>query len=92
MVRALNKNQILILQSIDHNPISLSFVLASISKDFNIPLSTLKLNARILRNLRLIDFGNSSDFKKPFVTEMGKLIIGLISTNRSDTNDERTIR
>ncbi len=78
LVRAFNKNQLLILENIDHDSNSLTFVLKSLSKSFDIPLSTLKLNARILRNLGLIDFGSSSDFKKPSVTSIGKFIFSVI--------------
>jgi len=45
-------------------------------KNYAISLSTLKLNARILRELGLIRFGNSSPAK---LTRTGKLIVQLLN-------------
>jgi hypothetical protein len=59
-------------------------ILKGLSNVFSVPLSTLKLNARILKKLGLIDFGDSSDFKKPNVTETGKIIINLLRGDRID--------
>ena len=78
LLRALNKNQILILEHVDDNSQSITFALKRLSDMFGVPLSTLKLNARILKGLGLIDFGNSSDFKKPRITEIGKIVMNLI--------------
>lgn len=78
MLRAFNKNQILILEHIDNGSHSITSVLKSLSSSFRIPLSTLKLNARILKELGLIDFGDLSNFKKPKITESGKIIIQFI--------------
>jgi len=46
-----------------------------LEKEFKVPLSTLKLNAKILRDLNLIDFGNSSPAK---LTELGKFVVEII--------------
>lgn len=78
LLRAINKNQILILSHIDDTSVSLTFVLKAISKQFNISLSTLKLNARILKDLGLISYGNTTDFRKPKLTDVGKFVLGII--------------
>jgi len=57
LLRALNENQVLILLhasgSRGRSPTSL---LREISAEHRVPLSTLKLNARILRELGLLDY------------------------------------
>ena len=88
LLRAINRNQILILSYIDDTSASLTFVLKTISRRFNIPLSTLKLNARILRDLGLITYGNTSDFKKPKLTDIGKFILDVI-LSRGSSREER---
>ena len=53
-----------------------------ISYKEDIPLSTLKLNARILRQLNLIEY---SPFESVGLTETGKNVLGIVSnTLKSD--------
>ncbi|MFI5412748.1 MAG: hypothetical protein ACHQX1_02560 [Candidatus Micrarchaeales archaeon] len=60
LARALNKNQTLILSEISRNKcLSISALLLQIETEHGISLSTLKLNARILRKLGLLSFGGS---------------------------------
>ena len=47
-------------------------MLREIEKKHSVPLSTLKLNAKILREIGLISFGNSSVAR---LTNVGKIII-----------------
>jgi hypothetical protein len=49
-------------------------LLRIISKFYNIPLSTLKFNANILKKLNLISFGNSSNFQVARLTEFGNFL------------------
>ena len=80
MHRALNRNQRLILNSINETKNeSITSLLKRISKEHKIPLSTLKLNARILRGLGLIDFGTNSDFKHAKLTKEGVEVLEIIS-------------
>ena len=80
MHRALNRNQRLILSEIKQSQNeSITNLLKRISKEHKIPLSTLKLNARILRDLGLIDFGTNSDFRSAKLTEEGAEVLALIS-------------
>ncbi|MEM5875358.1 MAG: hypothetical protein QXW01_02675 [Candidatus Aenigmatarchaeota archaeon] len=76
MLRAFNRNQLLILSQVAINSgKTISSLLIEIEKGFRIPLSTLKLNARILRDLKLISFGNSNPAR---LTSFGKLIIEIL--------------
>jgi hypothetical protein len=71
LARALNKNQILILTEIRDNSLkSITSILTSLSKKSDVPLSTLKMNAKILRQLGLIEFNSCA-----CLTEFGKFII-----------------
>ena len=88
LLRAVNRNQILILSHIDNTSASMTFVLKAISKQFNVPLSTLKLNARILKDLGLITYGNTSDFRKPRLTDTGNFVLKII-TSRVSSREER---
>jgi len=54
-----------------------------ISFSNNIPLSTLKLNAKILKSLNLISFGNNSHFQVAKLTDFGRFVVRII---RSDEN------
>lgn len=60
-MRALNRNQLLILGSVAKNrSCSITAVLQEISCREGIALSTLKVNSRILRNLGIIEFGDTA--------------------------------
>lgn len=64
-------------------------ILNRINKRQKIPLSTLKLNAQILRNLGLITFGTNSHFQLAELTDIGKWVLALISRS-SLTVDRRS--
>jgi Mn-dependent DtxR family transcriptional regulator len=84
LLRALNKNQILILYEIENNSSkTVTSLLRSISRSSGIPLSTLKLNARILKNLELIDFG---DYSTVQLTEFGRYVMKMIKCGMSEVN------
>ncbi len=46
------------------------------------PLSTLKLNARILRELRLISYGSIHNRKSARLEDLGSFVMGLVNHNR----------
>lgn len=73
ILRALNKKQILILSNINGIN-SITSQLGYLSERWDIPLSTLKLNARILRSMKLIEYANA----QTKVTPTGKLILRMI--------------
>ncbi len=74
--RALNANQSLILSEIHGNSDkTITGTLNRISRARGISLSTLKLNAKILRELGLISY---SEFHTAELTEFGKIILKIL--------------
>jgi transketolase len=78
VLRTINKNQVLILKHIPRIPASVTSVLREISGKYDVPLSTLKRNAQILRELNLIRYGEALDFSGVELTELGRFISSLI--------------
>lgn len=69
LARVVNKNQLLIISALTNNSANtITSLLNNISRKEKIPLSTLKLNAKILKSLGLIDFGNGNS---AMLTEFG---------------------
>ncbi len=87
LLKALNKNQILILFNINSVD-NITYLLSRMSKGSGIPLSTLKLNAKILRKLDIITFSNGSPVT---VTPTGSLILQIINSSKivSDNNAKK---
>ncbi len=73
--RALNRNQILILNEMENNSETITGTLNRISRQHGISLSTLKLNAKILRNIGMISY---SEFQTAELTDFGKTIIKMM--------------
>jgi len=73
VLRALNKNQVLILSNVGFAAIT--ELLQKISEQYEIPLSTLRLNAKILRELELISF-NGSPVR---LTRLGGIILKILN-------------
>lgn len=82
--RLLNKNQILILSALKYPQPSISFLLRDLSNRFNIPLSTLKYNAKILKNLELISYGNNKKIEAPKLTELGKIVTVILEVENNE--------
>lgn len=81
LLRAINRNQVLILEEVSKNSsLTISSLLLGMEKKFRIPLSTLKLNARILKKLNLIDFGNSSPAR---LTGVGEFVVKIIGGDKN---------
>lgn len=59
-------------------------LLRNLSEEFGVPLSTLKLNARILRNLNLISYGAKRVVKEAEVLALGAFVLKLIEGNQDD--------
>lgn len=74
-MRALNDNQIFLLKNIDGENRSLNSFLREITRDSDRSLSTLKLNARILKDLRLITYGSRKDPQSVELTEHGEVVL-----------------
>jgi len=78
ILRTLNQNQVIVLKAVADNEQSLTSLLKQLSEDHGVPLSTLKLNARILRELNLISYGSIADRKTARLEDLGQFIFGLI--------------
>jgi len=63
-------------------------LLRSLSEEWEIPLSTLKLNARILRELNLISYGSIREKRDAQVEKLGSFVLGLME----DEEDGALIR
>lgn len=82
--RGFNKNQLLILKEIKfNNGRSLSSILREVSRKYGIPLSTLKLNAKILKELNILKVGNEGS-KGAYLTPLGEFICELLSITNYD--------
>lgn len=78
ILRTLNDNQLLILTSIASQRRSLTSLLKDLSETREIPLSTLKLNARILRELNLISYGSTREKRLAEVEKLGSFVLRLL--------------
>ncbi|MGC8538923.1 MAG: hypothetical protein ACP5MK_03595 [Candidatus Micrarchaeia archaeon] len=74
LLRSFNRNQLLILNRLHANSFfTITSMLNSISAVTGIPLSTLKANARVLKDLKLISFENPAR-----LTEAGVFVMKII--------------
>ena len=81
LLRTLNDNQLLILSRVASNNQPLTSLLNKLSHETGIPLSTLKLNARILRKLNLISYGSVRERRLAEVEPVGALVLRLMESN-----------
>jgi hypothetical protein len=78
--RAINQNQLLLLTRIScNNSGSISALIGRTSNQFGVPLSTLKLNARVLKELGLISFGCVSNPRPARLTDAGKTVLEIMN-------------
>ncbi len=77
-LRALNRNQRFLLENINGDKRSLNELLNHLCDLHRIPVSTLKLNARILKDLYLIDYGCKYDPLPVTLTSYGEMIRDII--------------
>lgn len=81
----MNKNQVLILNLISKNSDSTaSTLLKKISKETGIPLSTLKLNLKILRESGLVSYGKIGKPQPIKLTRAGKIVLQILSSETVD--------
>ena len=88
--KALNRNQKLILSSISRNlNCTASAFLKKLSEDTGIPLSTLKLNLKILREEGLVEYGRAGEPRPIKLTEVGKVVLEMLECheNTDDIGD-----
>ncbi len=81
ILRTLNDNQLLVLNSVSEREQSLTSLLKRLSEDYGVPLSTLKLNARILRELNLISYGSIRDKRTAQLEPLGSFVMKLFLEN-----------
>lgn len=79
VLKALNRNQILVLSNAD-GYIRITSLLQELSARYGIPISTLKLNAKILKELGLLEFNGLPAETTP----SGKLVLRLINSGNGD--------
>ena len=79
ILRTLNDNQLLVLNAVSERDQSLTSLLKQLSEEYGIPLSTLKLNARILRELNLISYGSIRDRRCACLEDLGLFVVGLVN-------------
>lgn len=75
----MNKNQLLILSEVNRHSDSISSLLVGMSDRHGIPLSSLKLNSKILRDLGLIEVSKQSmDYGAVALSEGGRFVMDMI--------------
>ena len=84
ILRTLNDNQLLILNAVATHDRSLTSLLKELSEECEIPLSTLKLNARILRELKLISYGSIRNKRAAQLEVLGSFIFGIVQGTPSE--------
>ncbi len=86
LLRIVNNKQIIILKALLKTTNStLSSVLTRISETHNIPLSTLKFNAAILRRYNLIEFFNIDGKRYVRISQLGRKVLNLIEGEDEDS-------
>ncbi len=78
LLRALNPNQVLILSNVGRFG-NITYLLSRLSEKSGIPLSTLKMNAKILRSLGLIDY----KIAYAEITPTGLLVLKILNGGRN---------
>jgi hypothetical protein len=63
---------------------TLTSLLRKISEESGVPLSTLKLNARILRELNMISYGSAEERRLAEVKPLGSLVLRLLDRKREE--------
>jgi len=82
ILRTLNDNQLLVLNAVSERDQSLTSLLKQLSEEYGIPLSTLKLNARILRELKLISYGSIHNKRSARLENLGSFVVDLVNHSR----------
>jgi hypothetical protein len=68
----------LILNGVARQERTMTSLLHGLSEEHGIPLSTLKLNARILRGLNLISYGSTGEKRCAEVEALGSFVLRLL--------------
>jgi hypothetical protein len=68
-----------VLNAVSERDQSLTSLLKQLSEEYGVPLSTLKLNARILRELKLISYGSIRNKRSARLEDLGSFVMGLVN-------------
>jgi hypothetical protein len=71
-----------VLNAVSERDQSLTSLLKQLSEEYGIPLSTLKLNARILRELQLISYGSIHNKRSARLENLGNFVVDLVNHSR----------
>jgi hypothetical protein len=71
-----------VLNAVSERDQSLTSILKQLSDEYGIPLSTLKLNARILRELQLISYGSIHNKRSARLENLGNFVVDLVNHGR----------
>ena len=78
LLRAINGNQRLILSHVGESTGRITPTLQELSGRYGIPLSTLKLNAKILKELDLIRYPTVSTKGEVELSDLGRFVLSII--------------
>ena len=82
--RCISKNQILILNELKNNKSTITNIISIVSKKYNLSPSTVRYNIEKLKELDLIECGNSKQKGIPAkLTDSGILILDIIGDRSS---------
>ena len=74
VLRNISRDQILILTNIPDVPTSITSVLREVSRRHNVPLGSLRGQATVLRELKLLDYSEPPVFKGASLTALGEFV------------------
>jgi transketolase len=85
VLKALNRNQVLLLSRLNENSENtITSLLTKLSNELNIPLSTLKFNAKVLKSLNLIEFRQNGRARIACLSKAGKVVLDIINSRLDD--------
>jgi len=74
----LNENQVLILSTVENRIDRITRILVELSESRGVPYSTLKFNAKVLKELGLLDYGTAVDPVDVRLTDSGRLVLNIL--------------
>ena len=100
LVRIINRNQVLILNSVENTEDRITNILNTLSESEDIPLSTLKHNAKQLKKLNILTYGTATNRRNVEITPFGETILELVRDHYgmqdirflSDVHDMNTVQ
>ncbi len=80
--RGFNNNQLILLRELKQTSYkSLSSALRSLSRKYGIPISTLRVNAKVLKELNLLRTGDGNGSREVTLTQLGHFVTELMNTS-----------